>query len=284
MNLIRGITTIIAIAVSTTLQAVYGQGIDLKNNIINPLSDKQVNIEVQYPTAYASGIDELSSHKANFTTTITALSRTLDSINKWSYSVISNIYSDTKVKYQPSEPKALTRRVLTLANQAISDNMAACMSASSFQYITSWSGFSNGRLISVFISKYLFTGGANGSNVGVFATFSSGNGSRIDLRAEIGDTTRLLECAAEILSKDRGYPRNATKEQTGLFVELSQLPMPRNLGLNKKGLILYYNMYEIGPRVQGEISITVPYSELQGMGVKSLSRGKAYNEYESEKL
>lgn len=284
MKLTKGITAMFAITVSALMQAAYSQEIDLRNNIISPLSTQKIKIEVQYPTAYVVGVSGLSSHRADFTSTINVLSHTLDSINQWSYSVISHLCPDTHVKYKPHEIKTLTRHILTEANQVIDNNMAAGMPAPSFQYLTSWSGFSNKSLISIFIYKYLFMGGANGSNVGTFATFSSSDGSRIDLRAEIGDTTRLLKYAAEILSKDRGYPRHATKEQTGLFVELSQLPMPRNLGLNKKGLVLYYNMYEIGPRVQGDISIVIPYSDLQGMGIKSISRGKTYNDYQSEKL
>lgn len=273
-----------AIAVSVITQSAYSQEIDLKNNTLSPLSTQKTKIEVQYPTAYVARVGELSSHRADFTSTINVLSHTLDSINRWSYSVISNLYSDAHVKHEPHEIKTLTRHILTEANQVIAENMAAGMSAPSFQYITSWSGFSNKSLISIFISKYLFVGGANGSNVGTFATFSSSDGSRINLRAEVRDTAQLLKYAAEILSKDRGYPKNATKEQTGLFVELSQLPMPRNLGLNKKGLVLYYNMYEIGPRVQGDISVVIPYSDLQGLGIKSISRGKTYNDYQSEKL
>lgn len=273
-----------AIAVSVITQSAYSQEIDLKNNTLSPLSTQKTKIEVQYPTAYVARISDLSSHRADFTSTINVLSHTLDSINRWSYSVISNLYSDAHVKHEPHEIKTLTRYILTEANQVIAENMAAGMSAPSFQYITSWSGFSNKSLISIFISKYLFVGGANGSNVGTFATFSSSDGSRINLRAEVRDTAQLLKYAAEILSKDRGYPKNATKEQTGLFVELSQLPMPKNLGLNKKGLVLYYNMYEIGPRVQGDISVVIPYSDLQGLGIKSISRGKTYNDYQSEKL
>lgn len=273
-----------AIAVSVITQSAYSQEIDLKNNTLSPLSTQKTKIEVQYPTAYVARISDLSSHRADFTSTINVLSHTLDSINRWSYSVISNLYSDAHVKHEPHEIKTLTRYILTEANQVIAENMAAGMSAPSFQYITSWSGFSNKSLISIFISKYLFVGGVNGSNVGTFATFSSSDGSRINLRAEVRDTAQLLKYAAEILSKDRGYPKNATKEQTGLFVELSQLPMPKNLGLNKKGLVLYYNMYEIGPRVQGDISVVIPYSDLQGLGIKSISRGKTYNDYQSEKL
>lgn len=250
-----------------TMQTAFAQSIMFKNNIVTTKTE-QLNISIQYPTVYAH-VDQNTDTEVNFTRRVTLLSTVVDSINTWCYSTITNDAPHQVQNINVQDFKSLEEWISRVAADVIKDNTTAGAVAA-FDYISTWSGFSNSKMMSIFIETYLYTGGANGPQCGHYATFDLESGRMVDLKSYVTDTTRLLECVAAQISKDRKYPKNATKEQTGLFCELSALPMPENIGLNQKGLVIYYNMYEIGPRAQGAITVTIPYDKLLNEGLITL--------------
>lgn len=154
-----------------------------------------------------------------------------------------------------------------------------------FRFYSSWWAFGNKVVVSVFIKQYAYAGGAHGYTTGNFLNFNPMTGEKMDLRQNIADTSRLLEIAAEQFCKERRLPQKAVKMRTGLFCELSELPMPKQMGLSEKGLELYYNQYEIAPYSMGPIEITIPYKYFQDIlsdkfSVSRMRSGgsKVYNE------
>ncbi|MEG2727717.1 MAG: DUF3298 domain-containing protein [Mucinivorans sp.] len=136
------------------------------------------------------------------------------------------------------------------------------MDPTPFQYFTSWSAFGNNLVFSIFVKTYTYLGGAHGTTQGSYLNFSKQTGEPIDIQSLIADTAKLMDMAAVYFCKERHLPQDAMQLRTGLFMELLDLPMPKQIGFGAKGLVLYYNQYEIAPYSSGQITITIPYSEM----------------------
>lgn len=127
-----------------------------------------------------------------------------------------------------------------------------------FELYSTWSAFGNQKMVSVYIQRYLFLGGAHGSTYCTYLNFDTKTGKQVDLRQFIPDTAAFLDVVAERFCKERRLPKDALQLQTGLFCELSNLPMPSQIGLSDKGLVVLYNQYEIAPYSFGQIVVTIP--------------------------
>lgn len=132
-----------------------------------------------------------------------------------------------------------------------------------YQLLSKWDAYSNKRIASVYIECTAFTGGAHGIFNALYLNYSRETGSVLDVFKLIQDTTVLMDLAKIEFCRQRSLPMNASKEQTTLFCELSQMPMPLNIGFSEKGLVLFYNPYEIAPWSSGPIKIEIPFSSLK---------------------
>lgn len=128
-----------------------------------------------------------------------------------------------------------------------------------FQFYSTWSAFGNPNVVSIYLQRYLFMGGAHGATHCSYMNFDPKTGKQIDLRQFIPDTAAFLDIVAERFCKERRLPKDALQLQTGLFCELSDLPMPKQMGFSDKGLVVLYNQYEIAPYSFGQIVITIPF-------------------------
>ena len=128
-----------------------------------------------------------------------------------------------------------------------------------FDLFSSWSAYGNQNVVSVYLKRYLFTGGAHGTTLCTYLNFDAKTGEAVDLRRMIPDTAAFLGVVAERFCKERKLPLDALQLQTGLFCELSALPMPSQIGFSDKGLVVLYNQYEIAPYSFGPITVTIPY-------------------------
>lgn len=244
MSLIYRIIALI-ITLATSSQFILAQSITLsENSCIFGKKDTKVNI--YYPLVIAEGINPGA----------------MDNINQWVFGTLVNT-GQSGVVSTVTNAESLASFLKLSAQKVANEGIKSRGEAFAYQYYSTWSGFVSKRLVSIFLDRYLFTGGANGLSVGGYGNFDPQTGKPIDLRSYINDTTELLKYAAQLYCKDRRLPANAMKSQTGLFCELSDLPMPKNIGFSKKGMVLYYNMYEIGPRVLGAVKITIPYGKFR---------------------
>ncbi|MEG0815006.1 MAG: DUF3298 domain-containing protein [Mucinivorans sp.] len=143
-----------------------------------------------------------------------------------------------------------------------------------YQFFSSWSASGNNLLLSVLMKTYVFKGGAHGMTRGVYLNYNSQTGERIDLQSYIADTAKFMDMAAVYFCKERRLPADVMQLNTGLFMQLSDLPMPKQLGFNTKGLVLYYDQYEIAPYSSGVITITIPYKEIDHVMSKEISKAQ----------
>lgn len=167
--------------------------------------------------------------------------------------------------------------ITTMATELDKKGRATTIDPLPFQYFSSWSAFGNKVAFSIFIKSYMYTGGAHGSTQGTYLNFDATTGQQINLHSFIEDTAKLLDLAAIYFCKERHLPLDALQLQTGLFCELSSLKMPSELGFSHKGLVLYYNQYEIAPYSMGAIVITIPYKAIQEVIGDKLDGGKVIN-------
>lgn len=197
-------------------------------------------------------------------------------VNNVNRAVLQTLSKDQPVPYKSAVVTLDDLRlfVVTMAAEMDKRGRAATMDPLPFQYFSSWSAFGNKAAFSIFIKKYMYTGGAHGSTQGTYLNFDATSGEQISLHSFIEDTTKLLDMAAIYFCKERRLPLDAMQIQTGLFCELSALKMPSELGFSQKGLVLYYNQYDIAPYSMGPIVITIPYKEIQELIGDKLDKGK----------
>lgn len=128
-----------------------------------------------------------------------------------------------------------------------------------------WNGFSNSRLISLYIEHYTFTGGAHGSTLISALTFDTKTGKEIDIRQHITDTLAFRKLLVDEYVLQNNLNINTTAGEIGYFTELSELPIPATIELTDKGVKIYYQQYEIACYAVGITTATIPYDRLKGI-------------------
>lgn len=208
----------------------------------------------------------------------------MNSLNRAVFKTLS-AYPPYEYKGSVNSPATLELYCATIASGLSAYGKANVLEPIPFSFYSTWWAFGNIKVVTLFIEQYVFAGGAHGNTTGTFLNFDPITGEPIDLRQNIIDTAELLEIAAIQFCRDRHLPKDALKIRTGLFCDLSDLPMPKQLGFSDKGLVLFYNQYEIAPYVMGQISITIPYkyfkailSEQFTVSAMRNGGGKTYNE------
>lgn len=177
--------------------------------------------------------------------------------------IIATLTQDPPVPYSAPVTTLSDIRlfVATMASDLTRLGKAGSIDPIPYQCFSSWSAFGNEVVLSIFVKRYIYSGGAHGNTVATYLNFNSQTGEQLHLRRLIKDTTKLMDLAAEYFCKERRLPAEAMQIATGLFCELAALPMPSQMGFNAKGFVLYYNTYEIAPYSMGPIIITIPYKD-----------------------
>lgn len=145
---------------------------------------------------------------------------------------------------------------------------------SSYKYVmySSWECFMNRYVVTLVQDNFIFTGGAHGIRNFTVDNYLVATGQKFEIVDYIADTTKFMNTVVKYFCKDRKIKTTAIKEQTGLFYELSELPMPKLIGLDSKGLRVIYEQYEIAPYAAGVIEVVVPFKELEDFLMSDFSK------------
>lgn len=119
------------------------------------------------------------------------------------------------------------------------------------------------KILSVSNFTYSYTGGAHGNYSTGYITLDLVNRKELHLDEIIGETgekqlPRLLE---KYFRKAYNVPAVSKLTDAGLFE--NKIENNENFCVTGKGLFFSYAPYEIGPYAMGEITIFIPFSELQ---------------------
>lgn len=108
---------------------------------------------------------------------------------------------------------------------------------------------------SVAITSYINTGGVHGILKVYFLNFNSKTGLKIENSKLFKNIEKFKEIA-------KPYIESALKDK-GVFLNANELNLPENMGYNETGLVLLYNVNELGPDYNDMIEFSIPYSEIQ---------------------
>lgn len=112
-----------------------------------------------------------------------------------------------------------------------------------------------------------FTGGAHGTDFRYYRTYNRNPFGELKMddlvRAGNRDALRRIAEKRFRLNRQLGY--NRTLEEAGFWFPDGRFAMPVNAGLTNKGLLLYYNAYEVAPYAEGPTSVLIPFDELTGI-------------------
>lgn len=122
--------------------------------------------------------------------------------------------------------------------------------------------FQNDKFISVQLQQYTFTGGAHPNSFNTIWMLDKTTGEPLDFKGLEADTDTLLPIAEAAFRKTIELPITQTLADVGYFQD-EAFSLPQNYGLVEKGLLLYYNTYEVAPYVLGPTEVLIPFSDLQ---------------------
>jgi len=107
-----------------------------------------------------------------------------------------------------------------------------------------------------------YSGGAHGMRVSVWDSYDIAAKKKLTVDDLVWEPEILRRTAEKIFRKQEGLSATASLE-TDYFFENGEFSLPDNFGLTEKGLLFYYNIYEIKPYVDGPTDILVPYSAIR---------------------
>ena len=125
--------------------------------------------------------------------------------------------------------------------------------------------YANPKALTVRMETYANTGGAHPNSNLSFYIFDRETGRTLSLTDLVADTTALLDVVERAFRKQQALQAQADLEERGYFLRDGHFFLPANIGMNRTGLIFYYNPYEIAAYALGPIEVTVPYEQLGGI-------------------
>lgn len=133
-----------------------------------------------------------------------------------------------------------------------------------YTFVSNGAAYRYGDVVSVWIERYLFTGGAHGVTLSEFYNFDYNSGKRLAVAEIFDDTTQLSQLNREAFEKYL-TEQGITDVDQALFVSPDQLPLPKNIGFDSTGVVMRYNQYEIAPYAMGILSYSLPYDQVKSL-------------------
>lgn len=115
------------------------------------------------------------------------------------------------------------------------------------------------------INHYSFTGGAHPNSFKSLHIFDAKTGDEKEMKTFVADTSALLKKVEAAFRKTEKLASDVDLEEEGYFLSNHRFFLPANYSFTRKGVLFYYNPYEIAPYVKGAIQFTIPYAELGGI-------------------
>ena len=133
-----------------------------------------------------------------------------------------------------------------------------------YTFVSEGTAFRYDNVVTVWIQRYIFTGGAHGMTPSEFFNFDYSNGRRLTNDQLFKDTAELCKLnrkAFNLYLEGKGI----TNPKQALFVSPDELPLPQNMGFDSIGLVMIYNQYEIAPYSFGLFVYSLPYDHVKSM-------------------
>ena len=125
--------------------------------------------------------------------------------------------------------------------------------------------FISDKALTVRMETFAYTGGAHPNSNLAFYMFDRETGRTLSLNDLVSDTTALLKVVERAFRSQQQLMPQTNLEEQGYFLRDGRFFLPANIGMSRKGMVFYYNPYEIAAYALGPIEVTVPYDQLDGI-------------------
>ncbi len=126
---------------------------------------------------------------------------------------------------------------------------------------------SNSAFLTIEIQSETFHGGAHPNGHREYLNFRPASGERIELASLLlpGALPKLLLILEKRFRTERGLEEQQNLTEAGFTFENGKFRLPIQWGADARGLLFFYNAYEIAPYAMGPTRVHLPYSELKSV-------------------
>lgn len=118
-------------------------------------------------------------------------------------------------------------------------------------------------IINIKITSYMFTGGAHGYGAEKSVLFDTQTGKSLQHADIFSDLNGFTAYAEKKFREKFKVPAGKNINATGFLFENDKFALPQNIFYTDKGLLLYYNPYEIASYADQQKELLLPYSEIE---------------------
>ncbi|MEZ7498270.1 DUF4163 domain-containing protein [Flavobacterium sp. Arc3] len=183
-----------------------------------------------------------------------------DSINKKVFSVLKEIVYFGEKPYTSTDYKGLVSSFIDSYEKLQKD-----FPKDSFGWEAKINGevkYVSENIINIEIKHYTYTGGAHGYQGLRSLLFDSNTGKTI-LQHQLFKDRKSFKAFAEKKFRNKyKIPEKGSINQTGLLFEDDTFHLPQNIFYTDKGLLLFYNPYEVASYADGTKELLLSYNEL----------------------
>lgn len=149
------------------------------------------------------------------------------------------------------------------------------------EYMQSWEmecvasiDFQDTEIISLSVSAYTYFGGAHpNSDVAMISVYKS-TGKMVTLEDLVSDTAQLRSIAQEKFKAEFCKETKGDCSEAGFDFGEEDFPLAANFEVTEKGILFFYNQYEIAPYAMGTFDLTLEWKEIESILKGKLKGGK----------
>lgn len=123
--------------------------------------------------------------------------------------------------------------------------------------------YQSDELINIEVAYYNYSGGVHGFSGIKSLLFDKVDGHSLSKQDLFKDQNAIEKIAEAEFRKVYNIPKDASINSTGFFFENDQFHLPKTFFITDKGLMLYYNTYEIKATKEEPLELLLPF-ELVG--------------------
>ncbi|MBI4890800.1 MAG: DUF3298 domain-containing protein [Acidobacteria bacterium] len=126
---------------------------------------------------------------------------------------------------------------------------------------------SNSAFLCIEITTEEFHGGAHPNSRREYLNFRPATGERVDLPQLLlpGAQPKLLALAEKRFRAERALEENQNLTEAGFTFENGQFKLSGQWGADTRGLLFFYNPYDVAPYALGPTRLHLPFSELKAI-------------------
>lgn len=122
--------------------------------------------------------------------------------------------------------------------------------------------YNSENLINIVLDHYTFTGGAHGYAGKYSLIFDAKTGHSVTNEMLFKDVSAFARYAEGKFRAKFGIGNDEPLNSKGFMFEEERFILPESIMFDKKGLLLFYNPYEIASYAQGPQELLLPYAEV----------------------